>query len=155
MIGPDDLRPQKYKPKFKLDYIGGGGGIGVGTSNTFGTRTGLVGGIDMLFSDVLGYNQIFSSLALNGEIYDFGGQVRYLNTRKKIGYGFGLHHIPIRYSFYNAPFLDVIETNAGDVEVINYPFTTVRYFIDGVNGLAQYAFSQTLRLESTLGLLAR
>ena len=40
----------KYKPKFNLEYVGGGGGIGVNTGNTsFGTTTGLAGGVDMLF----------------------------------------------------------------------------------------------------------
>ncbi len=147
----EEIVNQKYKPKFKLDYIGGGGGIGVGTSNTFGTRTGLVGGIDMLFSDVLGYNQIFSSLALNGEIYDFGGQVRYLNTRKRIGYGFGLAHIPYRYSQRQFPTLEDVETNAGTIRAINYPHTTIRYFVDQASAFTQYAFSRTMRVEANAG----
>ncbi len=150
MIDEGDIATVKYRPNFKLDYLGGGAGVGVGTSNTFGTTTGLAGGLDMLFSDVLGYNQIFSTLALNGEIYDFGGQVRYINSRKKIGYGFGLHHIPIRYSYYNQPREDKLETNSGTYDVLNYPYTTVRYFIDGASGLAQYTFSRTMRLESNL-----
>ncbi|NND06973.1 MAG: hypothetical protein HKN87_11385 [Saprospiraceae bacterium] len=149
-IDKKEIVPVKYRPNFKLDYIGGGAGVGVGTSNTFGTNTGLAGGVDMLFSDVLGYNQIFSSLAMNGEIYDFGGQVRYVNTRKKIGYGFGLQHIPIRYSYYQDRRQDQLETNSGTFDVFNYPYTTVRYFIDGASALAQYTFSRTLRLESNL-----
>lgn len=154
-IGSEDLKNQKYKPKFKLDYIGGGGGVGVGTSNTFGTRTGLVGGIDMVFSDVLGYNQIFTSLAMNGEIYDFGGQVLYMNTRKKIGYGASLAHIPYRYSYVDpADYfgrIEEIETNQGNITAVNYPYTTVRYFVDAITGLTQYAFSRTMRLEGNIG----
>ena len=150
-IAAEDLRNQKYKAKFKLDYLGGGGGLGVGTSSTFGTRTGLVGGVDMLFSDVLGYNQIYSSLALNGEIYDFGGQVRYINTRKKIGYGFSLAHIPYRYSQYAPISETTVETNSGPIEAVNYPYLTVRYFVDAITGITQYTFSRTLRLEGNAG----
>ncbi len=151
LIGTNEMRAEKYKAKFKLDYLGGGGGVGVGTSNTFGTRTGLVGGVQMLFSDVLGNNQLFTNLALNGEIYDFGGQVLYLNTKKKIGYGASLSHIPIRYSLYGNPTIDQIETNIGPIDAINYPVQTFRYFVDAASGLAQYAFSQTLRVEATAG----
>lgn len=154
-IGSGDLKNQKYKPKFKLDYLGGGGGVGVGTSNTFGTRTGLVGGIDMVFSDVLGYNQIYSSLALNGEIYDFGGQVLYMNTRNKIGYGASLAHIPYRFSYVDPSDyfgrLEQVETNQGNITAVNYPYTTVRYFIDAISGLTQYAFSRTMRVEANIG----
>ncbi len=150
-VSSEDIRNQKYKAKFKLDYIGGGAGVGVGTNSTFGTRTGLVGGLDMLFSDVLGYNQIFTSLALNGEIYDFGGQVMYLNTKKRIGYGVALSHIPYQYSFRENFRIETIETNIGELDVLNFPYRTFRYFIDGINGLTRYAFSQTLRVEGQVG----
>ncbi len=150
LITSSDLSAQKYKAKFKLDYLGGGGGIGIGTSSTFSTRTGLVGGVQMLFSDVLGHNQIFTNLALNGEIYDFGGQVVYLNTKKKIGYGVSLSHIPYRYSLRGLPEIDQIETNIGNIQAVNYPVQTQRFFVDAISGLAQYAFSQTLRVESNL-----
>ncbi len=151
VVDESELLPVKYRPKFKLDYIGGGAGVGVGTNNTFGTTTGLVGGVDMLFSDVLGYNQFYTSLALNGEIYDFGGSVQYLNTRKKFGYGFALQHIPIRYSYYNQPYLDEVEYGEGSIDAINYPYTNVRYFLDGISGLTQFAFSKTLRIEGNVG----
>ena len=96
------LEPSKYKErfkekpvvnKFKLDYIGGSTGLGVGTGS-FGTRTGLAGGVQMLFSDLFGNHQIFSNLALNGEIYDFGGQITYINSKKKVAWGGTLSHIP-------------------------------------------------------------
>ena len=151
VIDETDLQTKEYKSKFKLDYIGGGGGVGIGTSSTFGTRTGLVGGIDMLFSDVLGYNQIFTSLALNGEIYDFGGQVRYINTKKRIGYGLSLAHIPYQYSFREAPSVDNVETSFGEVLAVNYPYSTIRYFLDNASILGQYTFSRTLRLEGNIG----
>lgn len=87
----------KYKPKFSLDYIGGSTGVGVATGNTsFGAATGLIGGVDMLFSDILGNNRIFAGAALNGEITDAAGQVTYLNQKKRINWGLNASHIPFR-----------------------------------------------------------
>ncbi|HHH53294.1 MAG TPA: hypothetical protein ENK91_06520, partial [Bacteroidetes bacterium] len=71
LVDPSQFVDEKYKPKFRLDYVGGGTSVGVGNS-TFGTYTGLAGGVDFLFSDMLGNHQLYSRLAMNGEIYDFG-----------------------------------------------------------------------------------
>ncbi|MEO6758282.1 MAG: hypothetical protein ABIO24_02430, partial [Saprospiraceae bacterium] len=60
-----------YKPKFQLDYAGGSAGVGVNTGNSsFGTSSGLAGGVDLLFGDILGNNQLYAGLALNGEVTD-------------------------------------------------------------------------------------
>lgn len=48
----------------------------------------------MIFSDIVGNNQLFSVLFLNGEIYDFGGQVAYINQTKIIKWGASVSHIP-------------------------------------------------------------
>lgn len=85
---------EPYKAKIKLDMITGGTGIGVGTNQGYGTRTGLAGGIAILLSDMLGEHQIFSNLAVNGQIYDFGGQVFYLNNTKRISWGWAYHTYP-------------------------------------------------------------
>lgn len=150
-IASSEVRTQKYKPKFKLDHLGGGGGIGVGTSQTFGTRTGAIAGIDMLFSDVLGTNQIFSTLALNGEIYDFGGIVRFVNTKRRVGYGVSLSHVPFRYNSFPSFTIDQLDVQGGTIPVVNYSYETYRYFIDGINGITQYAFSKSLRVEANAG----
>ena len=85
-----------YQSKFDLTYVGGGAGVGVGINNTFGTNTGLAGGMELLFGDILGHNQLFSSLSLNGEITDFGGVVGWINRKNRIQYGASLSHIPLR-----------------------------------------------------------
>ncbi|HOY12820.1 MAG TPA: hypothetical protein PLY70_06750 [Saprospiraceae bacterium] len=134
-----------YRPKFKLDYIGGGTGVGVG-NNTFGTSTGLQGGIDMLFGDILGNNQMFGQLAVNGEIYDFGGQWSYLNRSNRLAWGVGLSHVPLRTGFQNY-FLDTINTNQGLLEVVNNQIDLIRVFDQGFSVFAHYPFSTTLRIE--------
>jgi hypothetical protein len=76
----DSIRSIAYKPKFKLDYLASNGvGASVGTYGT-----GLSSGIQGVFSDILGRNQIYAGAAVNGEIYDFGGQVVYINQEFRI-----------------------------------------------------------------------
>ena len=66
-----DFKPVPYRPKFKLDYISNTS-VGVAAGRL---GTGMAGSISAIFSDMVGDNQIYANLALNGEIYDFGGQV--------------------------------------------------------------------------------
>src|SRR6202000_18324 len=75
MIPADSAHHVPYKPMLKLDALQSSG-IGVGVSS-FGT--GLSSGVQGVFSDILGRNQIYAGAAINGEIYDFGAQVVYIN----------------------------------------------------------------------------
>ena len=95
-------RKVKYDPKFKLDYLGGSTGVGVGTSNAFGTQSALAGGVDMLFSDILGNNQLYVGASLNGEIYDAGAVFQFINRKNRLAWGASLSHVPFRtgYSSY-------------------------------------------------------
>lgn len=91
----------KYKPNFSLSYIGGSAGVGVATGNSsFGATTGLAGGVDMLFDDILGNNQLYAGVALSGEISDAAGQFTYLNQKHRINWGVNLSHIPYRSGAY-------------------------------------------------------
>lgn len=135
------IENEKYRPRFKLDFISGATGVGVGNNN-LGNAVGLQGGINMLFSDMLGNHQIFTQVALNGEILDFAGQVAYLNRSNRIAWGVGFSHIPLRtgyQEFYTAninslPYL-ISETNL------------IRIFDKTLSLFAHYPFSTTLRLE--------
>ena len=64
--------------KFKLDYIGGSTGLGVGTG-TFGTVQAWRAECRCYSQILLGNHQVGTTLALNGDIYDFGGQITYVN----------------------------------------------------------------------------
>ncbi|HMQ46610.1 MAG TPA: hypothetical protein PKA00_03580 [Saprospiraceae bacterium] len=136
----------KYQPKFKLDYIGGSAGIGIGSNQAFGTTTGLAGGIDLLFSDILGNNQIFSTLALNGEITDFGGIVGYMNRKSRINWGGALSHVPVRFQQLYYGGIDTIPGTAFLAD--RYLLDNFRRFEDRVDVFAQYPFSTTLRVEA-------
>lgn len=146
----DSIKSVAYRPNFKLDYVGGSAGVGVGTSNVIGTTTGLAGGVDLLFGDILGNNQLFTSLALNGEIQDFGGQVTYLNQNNRIGWGASISHIPYRAGgSINYQGLDTLTFRNGQQTLADhYIINSQRIFEDKIGAFAQYPFSTTLRAEA-------
>ena len=145
----EGLRKVPYKPKFKLDYIAGGGGVGVGTGSMVGgTTTGLAGGVDMIFSDMLGDHQLYSSLFLNGEIYDFGGSLAYINQKHQFKWGVGISHMPMRSGYISPVFLDTLTFDDGSkAEVLRQSTDIARIFEEKVSVFAQYPFSKTLRVE--------
>jgi len=145
-LNPSVLSDRPYKGKFKLDYIDGGGGAGV-SAGGIGSRTGLAGGMNMIFSDILGNNQLYTTLALNGEIYDVGGSVLYLNQKGPLAWGLSASHIPLRTGFYSQAVPDSLE----GFPVYSQEENILRIFQDQVSGLLQYPFSKYLRVEGSLG----
>ncbi len=150
-VPPDSFQTQPYKPRFRLDYIGGSAGVGVANTN-FGNVTGAAGGIDLLFSDILGNNQLFSSLSLNGEISDFAGIAAWMNQKHRLGWGFTLSHVPYRSgSFYYTGIDTLVFTNSGQAYYVladHFQFDLLRTFEDKVGTFVQWPFSQTLRWEA-------
>lgn len=148
-VSESQLEEVPYKPKFKLDFINGSTGVGVGNSNLFGTQTGAAGGINAIFSDILGNNQLFASAALNGEIADFGGIVSYLNRKNRIAWGVGFSHLPFRSGRFLPSTLDNLEVNDGQsIPVIRDDLEIRRVFEDRLSVFAQLPLSKTLRLEA-------
>lgn len=142
------LTAVKYKPKFTLDYIGGSAGVAVGNSS-FGQATGLAGGVDMLFNDMLGNNQLYLGAALNGEITDAAGQFSYLNQKKRIGWGFNLSHIPYRSGQYYQDYELGTKTTLGGQEYYGYRDEIIvrRLFQERIGTFALYPLSVTKRFE--------
>ncbi|HEX5654114.1 MAG TPA: hypothetical protein VFX58_13630 [Chitinophagaceae bacterium] len=135
---------QPYRSKFRLDYIGN---TGVGVSTGAGYGTGVGGGVNGIFSDMLGNHQLFASVAINGEIYDFGGQFAYLNAHKRLNWGASFSHIPYVTGLQRL-FKDTLVRNGADtVEVANFSTDLLRTFEDQVSLFAAYPFSQTRRIE--------
>ncbi|MEQ8704138.1 MAG: basic secretory protein-like protein [Phaeodactylibacter sp.] len=150
-IADSALAHVPYKPKFELDYVGGSAGVGVGTSNTFGTQTGLAGGVDLLFSDILGDNQLYTSLALNGEITDFGGAVAYINRKRQLNWGMSVSHMPFRSFAYGGRGFESLEVEEDlFIPVVADSFYVRRIFEDKVSAFVSYPFSTTLRAEGSM-----
>lgn len=72
-FAPVSISPSKYKSKFKLDFIGNAG-VGV-IAGRYGA--GLAGGVNALFGDIVGNNQLFTALSMNGRLQDISGAIAY------------------------------------------------------------------------------
>jgi hypothetical protein len=137
---PDEsFTDEPYRPRFQLDYIGNTG-AGISFSTYYGT--GMAGGVNMLFSDILGDNTLFAALQVNGEIYDFGGMAAYMNQKRKVNWGGSISHIPYRYAY-----LQFEQPDPNNPYLINYNLINQRIFEDQISGFAYYPFSTTRRLE--------
>lgn len=145
------IKPAKYRPQFKLDYLASSGvGASVGR---FGT--GLNSGIQGVFSDILGRNQIFATASINGEIYDFGAQVAFVNQQGRINYGASVSHIPYISGLYVQDFNKDPEVEQASGGTYNGVYTEgtdmIRTFEDQVQLFAAYPFSRIFRFEVGTG----
>jgi hypothetical protein len=139
----DSIRVVPYRAKFQLDYLANSG-VGVSTSR-FGT--GVQGGVVGMFSDILGRNQIVANLSVNGEIYDAGGLVGYINQQTRINWGFAASHIP-----YVTGFREVVPDNItvadSTVKVYNDRTNIIRTFEEQLQLFAAYPFNKVHRFEA-------
>ncbi len=139
----DSFQTKNYKPEFGLTFIGSSG-VGASTSR-FGT--GMSGGVSMMFSDMTGENQLFSVLAVNGEIYDFGGQVGYVNQKRRINWGGSISHIPYPFAFLNLD-EEEVENEDGSVSLVDDLQFIIQRTFETQGGLfAFYPISTTRRIE--------
>src|SRR5690606_19476557 len=144
---PDSaIKPIPYRPQFKLDYISSNGvGASVGR---FGT--GLSSGIQGIFSDILGRNQIYAAAAVNGEIYDFGGQVAYINQQSRINWGGSISHIPYVSAYYVSQFQESDRQTATGIDYVD-GYDLIRTFEDQAQIFASYPFSRIFRFDLGTG----
>ncbi|MFC2152579.1 tolB protein precursor, partial [Bacteroidota bacterium] len=138
----DSFIVQEYDPKFELEYIGSNGfGVAQSTYGTFAS-----GGVSMLFSDMLKHHQIYTMLNINGEVYDFGGQLAYINSKKRVTWGSSFSHFPYRAMYYRSRIEKITETTGNLIE--NYDL--VRIFEENLSFFSQYPLSSKVRFEGGL-----
>lgn len=142
LVREEQIVQVPYKPKFQLDYAGGGVGVGVGTSSVFGNATGGAGSVQLMFSDILGENQFFTSANLNGQILDFGGQLAYLNRASRINWGGSVSHRPF-ITGYNA---GVFGSTTGDSIILAEQIQ--RLYENRLSLFTQLPFNTSLRAEA-------
>lgn len=129
-----------YKPGFRLDYLANSG-VGMSVGSRYGA--GISSGIQGMFSDILGHNQIFAAVNVNGEIYDFGGQVAYINQQSRINWGGAVSHIPYVSGF---SMYDVRDIGTGMVEPVLDTYM-IRTFQQQIEGFGSYPFTRNHRFE--------
>ncbi|PLX11766.1 MAG: tolB protein precursor, partial [Marinilabiliales bacterium] len=134
----DSFKVQAYDPKFQLEYIGSNGfGVAQSTYGTFAS-----GGVSMLFSDMLKHHQIYTMLNINGEVYDFGGQLAYINSKNRITWGGSFSHFPYRGMTY------ILGLDSIGGELIQYTnYDLIRVFEENLSFFSQYPLSTKLRFE--------
>lgn len=142
----DSMKNIPYRAKFKLDYLANSGGVGINTSR-FGT--GMQGGVMGLFSDIIGHNQIVANLAINGEIYDFGGMVGYVNQASRINWGAGLSHIPYMTGFMSYKMYNPVTNPTNDPyqRIDTISTNLLRTFEDKIEMFGAYPFNKVHRFE--------
>jgi len=148
-ISPDSIFEVPYQPKFRLDYISNSAGIGVSTGRY--NNNNMAGSVSMIFSDMVGNNQLYSILSLNGEIYDFGGQVAYINQTKRFKWGGNISHIPYRAGdmFFRRDTLTFKDDGEEYLmPVNNLVLDYIRMFEDNISFFTFHSLSQTRRIEA-------
>ncbi len=149
LFSDDDFAEVPFKSRFSLSYIGNSG-MGV-SANRWGT--GMAGGVSMLFSDITGDNQMFANVAVNGEIFDFGAQVGYLNQKGRFKWGGSVSHVPYRYDYLQLiRDAEVVEIGGQPYYLDNLRLVTNRIFEDQISVFAFYPFSTTRRFEVSAGM---
>lgn len=144
----DSVKAIPYKPLFKLDYIANNG-AGVSTSR-FGT--GLSGGVQAIFSDILNRNQIFAAATVNGEIYDAGAQIAYVNQQSRWNWGGSVSHIPYQFGTYGAEADRTRQVNGQTRPTYNEYTDLIRVFEESAQGFTSYPFNKITRMEFGVGV---
>ncbi len=143
ILPPDSIRNRKCRSKLQLDEISNAVESDV-TAGRYGAT--MAGSVSMSFSDMLGNKQLFSSLSLNGEVYDFGAQLAYVNQKGKFKWGTAVSHIPNRYGSIGL-IPDTIQYEGESLLVSNLAMDYLRMFEDNVSVFGYYPISVIRRLE--------
>lgn len=141
----DSVKTIPFKSLFKLDYIANSG-VGVAASR-FGT--GIAGGVQAIFSDILSRDQIFVAASVNGEIYDSGAQVAYVNQQSRWSWGGAVSHIPFQFGTFG------INPNGESPRLgpAYEEFTDlIRIFQESAQAFTAYPFSKITRVEFGTGI---
>ena len=135
---PDTAGPATaYRPAFSL-LSASAADVGL-TVDQFGATVG--GSAEMAFQDVVGDHLIDAAVQINGTIDTLGGQVFYMNTRRRFAWGIGAAHLPqATYQILTGPF-----ANGADTGIVQQTQFTERAEVQGA-----YPFSANRRLEGDL-----
>ncbi len=132
--------PEEYHPHLSLDFIGQE--MGMTTTNGLGSYMG--GGIVMNFSDTLGDHLVTSVLQVNGNFEDIGGQVGYINRKRRWNYGAFVEQLP----YITGGVVGGLANVGGQTVVVEQQLRD-RQLDQRVMGLAAYPFSRARRFEAT------
>ena len=118
--------------------------VGGGYNSAFGPQ--LVGGIAALFGDQLNNQQVVAIVQAQGQVQDIGGQLQYINTKRRWNWGGGAARIPI-------PFVQFGVRARPDLGAgyASYDQNLVRVTFEQASGLLQYPLNASQRFEFSAG----
>ncbi len=132
-----------YRPRISLDYLGQPA-IGASVSTGPFSRGGLYGGITGIFSDVLGYHNVFGTVQAQGQLDEIGFAALYLNQQHRWNWGVAAQRVPYIYGAYG----DELSEDGSEYAIQQ---VLLRYFDTSLSGIIQYPFSQVQRVEFAAG----
>ncbi len=141
---PQEYPSRSYKPGLKLDFVAPPS-VGVTAGGPFGT--GVAGGVAFFFSDMLGNHNLAVVAQANGTFKDVGGEVSYINQKRRFNYGASAGHIP--YLIGGALQFD----NNQDGFVDQIDLIRQRIFIDRASINGSYPLSTTRRFDISSGFV--
>jgi hypothetical protein len=124
-----------YHAGLRLAMIGNPS-VGLGVGGVMGTQAG--GGASAYFTDVLGDHTVGAALQLQGQLRDAGGQLLYLNTKRRWNWGASVSRVPYVYGYAGL-------TQTG------VQYTLVHFAATGGSLITQFPFTATRRLELQAG----
>lgn len=142
LITRQEFSYSNYTPSLKLLYAGQGF-LGVATDD-FGT--GIGGGVNMLFSDLLGDHMLGTVLQASGSVKDIGGQAAYLNMGRRLHWGGAIAHIPYLSGFARSGIDSIDGGFVRSIEIIRQ-----RVFSNQIELISEYPISTNRRWEFTAG----
>lgn len=140
---PTELPAQDYDDKLQLDYVGQP--YVVAGANRFGTFVG--GGVSFMLSDMLGDRTLGAVVQMNGEFDTFGGQLSYINRRKRFNWGLVAQQIP----YITGRFRQSLDT-IGNEPVVREEVERFNQIHREAGGVVAFPLSRAQRLEFTGGL---
>jgi WD40 repeat protein len=140
-----DFPINAYRPTLRISGLGQPT-LGVATGQ-FGTAIG--GGVAVSFSDMLENHVVGAALQVGGTLKDIGGEVIYLNQRRRWNWIAGASHIPYLTGF---TFAEGVPVQIGNDVFEGVQLTQVleRVYVTQARIGTQYPFSTTRRFELSL-----
>ena len=140
---PTEYKTEKYDDKLQLDYVGQP--YVTAGANRFGTFVG--GGVSFVLSDMLGDRTLGAVVQMQGEFDTFGGQLSYINKRKRFNWGLVAQQVP----YITGRFRQSLDTVGGE-PVVREEIERFNQIHREAGGVVAFPLSRAQRLEFTGGM---
>jgi Tol biopolymer transport system component len=140
---PQEYPVEDYRARLQLDAIGQPT-VGVG-ADRFGAYG--AGGLSLMWSDMLGNHTLGTTVQLTSRFQEIGGAVAYINRESRWNWGIVGENTP----YVTGAFSQGVTNVNGTTAVVEETFR-ITQVNRAVNGIVQYPFSRSQRLEFAGGV---